>query len=187
MGFLDKLFGNNSTEIVNKLKEAAEVVAKEVENAAKTASESIAAANTSTAQTGTAGTSGAPASYDSSASASGAESGFSWGPTMPDEENQYNYSGSYDQYFLSVFNEAFSMYRIFQETVRRGKATVFTFWNGEQKTLVVELMSENSSAQRIRSECRKEGVPYLRFYYNHFGWWNTKAYVIQRTAKALGR
>lgn len=185
MGFLDKLFGNNGSDIVNKLKEAADVVAKEVENAAKAASESIANSDSSS-QAGNSRPASAGSSVSQpSGSSSSAESGFSWGPAMPEEENQYNYPGSYEQYFLSVFTENFPAYRISHETVRKGKATVFTFWSGEQKALVVELMSENSSAQRIRSECERSGIPYLRFYYNHFGWWNTKAYVLQRTRNAL--
>ena len=104
---------------------------------------------------------------------------------MPQEENQYNYPGTYTQYFLDIFTQNFATYRVSHETVRKGKATVFTLWSGEQKALVVELMSENSSAQGIRNNCQKEGVPYLRFYYNHEGWWNTKSYVIERTRKAL--
>ena len=30
-------------------------------------------------------------------------SGFSWGPKMPAEENQYNYGGSYIDYFREIF------------------------------------------------------------------------------------
>ncbi|MBR6460134.1 MAG: hypothetical protein IKS49_08320, partial [Actinomycetaceae bacterium] len=55
------------------------------------------------------------------------------------------------------------------------------------KALVVELMSERSSAKMLRWRCENEGVPYLRFYYDHWGWWNEKSYVIERTAKALGK
>ena len=31
-----------------------------------------------------------------------------------------------------------------------------------------------------------QGIPYIRFYYDHEGWWNTKSYVIRRTSEALG-
>lgn len=166
MGFLDKLFGSN---VADKLKNAAESVAKEATNAVNNATNARA-------------TNTAPAP-----SSSGAESGFSWGPTMPDEENQYNFPGTYDQYFLDVYTKNFPAYRLTTEAVRKGRATVITFWNGDAKALVVELMSETSSAESIRYNCHKQRVPYLRFYYNHQGWWNTKAYVIERTKKALGQ
>ena len=32
---------------------------------------------------------------------------------------------------------------------------------------------------------RAQGIPYLRFYYNHEGWWNTRSYVTRRIANAL--
>ena len=55
--------------------------------------------------------------------------------------------------------------------------------------IVVDDGSKDGSAKRaryrIRKECRAAGVPYLRYYYNYHGWWNTKAYVIERTGKAL--
>ncbi|MCR5460809.1 MAG: hypothetical protein K6F51_13025 [Acetatifactor sp.] len=173
MGFLDKLFGSN---VADKLKNAAETVAKEATNAVN------AAVNSSSAATNARSASTAPAP-----SSSGAESGFSWGPTMPNEENQFNYPGTYDQYFLDVYSKNFPAYRLTTEPVRKGSATVITFWSGEAKALVVELMSDTSSAESIRRNCYKERVPYLRFYYNHQGWWNTKAYVLERTSKALNQ
>ena len=104
---------------------------------------------------------------------SSSESGFSWGETMPDEENQYNFNGTYIEY------------RVEQESLRKGKITVFTFWKDSTKALVVELLSENSQAENTRFQCIREKIPYTRFYYNHHGWWNTKAYVIKRTRDAL--
>ena len=173
MGFLDKLFGSN---VADKLKNAAETVAKEATNAVNAAVNSSSAA-----------TNARPASTAPAPSSSGAESGFSWGPTMPNEENQFNYPGTYDQYFLDVYSKNFPAYRLTTEPVRKGSATVITFWSGEAKALVVELMSDTSSAESIRRNCYKERVPYLRFYYNHQGWWNTKAYVLERTSKALNQ
>ena len=173
MGFLDKLFGSN---VADKIKNAAETVAKEATNAVN------AAANPNSAAPNT-----RPASVTPAPSSSGAESGFSWGPTMPNEENQFNYPGTYDQYFLDVYSKNFPAYRLTTEPVRKGSATVITFWSGEAKALVVELMSDTSSAESIRRNCYKERVPYLRFYYNHQGWWNTKAYVLERTSKALNQ
>lgn len=192
MGFFDKLFNAGSSEVLDKLKEVAGTVAKEAteaaEAAAKAAGEAIENAK---AQNGAASarTSSASASYGSAVSQSSAsygDSGFSWGENMPSEENQFNYPGTYVEYFRHVFSEDFPSYRLTDESVRKGRATVITLWNGEQKALVVELMSETSSAEKIRYSCQKEGIPYLRFYYNHHGWWNTRAYVVSRTRNALG-
>ena len=63
--------------------------------------------------------------------------------------------------------------------------TVFTFWDGTKKALVVELMPQSSSAQKQRKVCAAEGTPYLRYYYDHDGWWNTRSYVVRRTHAAL--
>ena len=116
--------------------------------------------------------------------AGAAESGFSWGEDMPAEENQYSFQGSYLAYFDMVFSQALPQYRITRET--SGKSTVYSFWQGERKALVAELMSECSEANKLRSACRAQGLPYVRFYYDHDGWWNTGSYVISRTRAALG-
>ncbi len=118
------------------------------------------------------------------ASASG-PSGFSWGPAMPAEENQYNYGGSYIDYFREIFNSNFSEYRI--EQVQEGTTTIFTFYSGDRVALKVELLSKNTGRYGIRKECAEKNIPYLRYYYNYEGWWNTKRYVIERTSKALGK
>lgn len=114
-----------------------------------------------------------------------APSGFSWGPDMPAEENQYNFGGTYKEYFDHVFKSDFSSYRIESENTNNGRAVVFTFRDGSRKALVVELISEKSTAYKLRADCKAEGVPYLRFYYDHPGWWNTREYVKQRTQNAL--
>ena len=61
-----------------------------------------------------------------------------------------------------------------------------SFWQGERKVLVAELMSERSEANKLRSACRAQGLPYVRFYYDHDGWWKTRSYVVSRTRAALG-
>lgn len=114
-----------------------------------------------------------------------AESGFSWGPTMPAEENQFNYPGTYKQYFESVFKGAFPEYEIVRTDFENRNACLFTFFKGGSKMLVVEVMSDRSNAQSTRKNCRANGVRYLRYYHNHHSWWNTKAYVIERTGNAL--
>ena len=110
-------------------------------------------------------------------------SGESWGDEMPAEENQYNYGGTYIQYFENIFNTDFAEYRTEKATADR--RTIYTFFSGASKALVVELMPESSSVYKLRKECEKAGVPYLRFYYDHDGWWNTRSYVKGRIVKAL--
>lgn len=120
--------------------------------------------------------------------AGGGDNGMSrsWGTEMPAEENQYSFPGSYVDYFLSVFDEEFPEYKI---ACADGKSynpsTVITFWKGGDKALVVELLSDKSEVVRLRNACRRQGIPYLRFYYNHKGWWNTRSYVVSRTRAAL--
>lgn len=116
---------------------------------------------------------------------SAALSGNSWGDEMPDEENQYNYNGSFTQYFENIFSTEFASYRTERENLSNGSRVVYTFYSQNAKKLVIELMPESCSAYKLREDCRKEGVPYLRFYYNHDGWWNTRSYVTERIKKAL--
>ena len=112
-------------------------------------------------------------------------SGFSWGEFMPDEENQYNYNGSYIDYFRHVFQEDFPEYAVTMEPGLNDRSPIFVFHSGGRQALIVELKSENSCAQRIRRSCAASGIPYLRFYYNHDGWWNTRAYIRARVSRAL--
>lgn len=123
-----------------------------------------------------------------SSSVSDAPSGDSWGPVMPAEPNQFNSGLSYDEYFTNLFNEVFaSSYQIDSERVRNRKAMVYTFSREGEKKLVVEVISTKTSPYKLRKDCRAQGLPYLRYYYDHDGWWNTKSYVTRRTAKALGK
>ena len=110
----------------------------------------------------------------------------SWGPVMPAEENQYNYPGSYLDYFTGIFETEFSFYQI-ERVIGSGvrPVTVFTFWNDGKEALVVELVSERSDVHRQRNICARRGIPYLRFYYDHDGWWNTRSYVVGRVKDAL--
>ena len=113
-------------------------------------------------------------------------SGFSWGPLMPEEENQYNYGAPYREYFEHIFRDDFPQLRAEKESLRDGKATVYTLFLGDRKALVVELLSERSDAKQLRRRCAQAGIPYLRFYYDHEGWWNTREYVVKRIRGALG-
>ena len=113
-----------------------------------------------------------------------APSGFSWGPVMPAEENQFNYPGSYVDYFAHVFREDFPEYRVTHE--QRKRSTVFTFLSPDgRQALTAEIMQDSSEAKKLRRECAAMGIPYVRFYYDHEGWWNTRAYVNQRVRNAL--
>ena len=114
-------------------------------------------------------------------------SGDSWGPVMPNEPNQFNYNGSYLDYFTEIFQTEFPGYRVARKVGTGSKpVTVFTFWQGDTKALVVEIMPQSSAAKKLRRDCAQQGIPYLRYYYNHDGWWNTRSYVIRRTKAALG-
>lgn len=113
-------------------------------------------------------------------------SGFSWGEEMPDEENQFNYNGSFVQYFEGIFRAEFPNYRLEREDIGGKKRVIFTFFDGARKALVVELMPQSSASKKLRENCAAAGIPYLRYYYDHDGWWNTRSYVVTRTRKALG-
>ena len=106
---------------------------------------------------------------------------------MPDEENQYNYNGTFMEYFESIFREELPQYRMNRTLPSNSKRVLYTFFSGSSMALVVELMSEGCSVNRIRSDCRRDGIPYLRFYYDHHGWWNTRAYVVKRLRDAVSR
>ncbi len=112
-------------------------------------------------------------------------SGFSWGPNMPSEPNQYNSGMPYEMYFTGIFQTNFTDY-----DVRIGRAEytgkpLYTFVKNGRVALVVELFSEKSCAKKTRSDCQAKNIPYLRYYIDHEGWWNTREYVITRTRNAL--
>ncbi len=118
----------------------------------------------------------------------GAKSGDSWGEQMPAEPNQYNFNGDYLQYFENIFGTEFARYSIdrMADQGQGSRRWIYNFYNGTVKVLVIELMPESSTAKRTRTAAAREGVPYLRFYYNHRGWWNTRSYVVRRIKTALG-
>lgn len=177
MGLLDKLLRDAGKQIGEKIADSA---GKAIKDALGDVVPDNRASSGSVSNVTSSG-----ASTVSNAAANDEESGFSWGPTMPDEENQYNYNGTFTEYFANIFKEDFSEYRVEQESQRNGKIVVFTFYKDGSKALVVELLSENSQAENTRFTCIKEKIPYTRFYYNHHGWWNTRAYVVKRTRDAL--
>lgn len=112
-------------------------------------------------------------------------SGFSWGEEMPAEENQFNYNGPFWSYFEHIFSADFPAYRVEKREIEPRKRIAYTLWSGASKAVVVELMNESCSAYKFRNDCAKEGVPYVRFYHDHDGWWNTREYVVTRIRGAL--
>ncbi len=73
-------------------------------------------------------------------------------------------------------------------TMDLGKYThlpYYSFIKNGKCALVVELFSGKSAAKKLREDCRRAGIPYLRYYIDVEGWWNTKKYVIERTRNAL--
>ena len=172
MGLFSKLLGENS-ELGGLIKDVANAIKQESVNLHENENTDTEATYQNNAEEVSAG------------AAEEGPSGFSWGPVMPAEENQYNYNGTYKEYFSEVFRSEFPAYRIESADVNNGRTTVFTFWSGDRKALVVELLSRKSSVYKLRSDCAKEGVAYLRYYYDYHGWWNTREYVKQRTRKSL--
>ena len=115
-------------------------------------------------------------------------SGESWGPVMPAEPNQFNSGKTYVEYFYDLFRLNFPGYQVIcQDLPRRVPATAITFLLAGRQALVVELMSEHSDSNQLRRQCQATRVPYLRFYYDHYGWWNTETYVINRVGAAIRR
>ena len=172
MGLFSKLLGENS-ELAELLNDVANVIKQQSVNlreSEKTETETTYQADTSQ-------------SYGDKIDEG--EYGFSWGPVMPDEENQYNFNGTYKEYFDDVFRKEFPEYYVECTDVNNGRTTVFTLWDGKRKALVVELLSRKSSAYKLRSDCKGAGIPYLRFYYDYHGWWNTREYVISRSRAAI--
>ena len=113
-------------------------------------------------------------------------SGDSWGEDMPEEDNQYKHEGAFWLYFEGIFNTEFAQYRYEKEVLVPFKRIVYTFYSGDAKVLALELMSESCSAKKFRNDCNKTGVPYVRFYHDHDGWWNTRSYVVRRMKEAIG-
>ena len=118
------------------------------------------------------------------APAPSADYGDEW-DVMPAEENQYNFGGSYVDYFTKIFGEDFPEYTVSHKNAEKGSSVIFTFTKDGATSLVCELMSESSEAKKLREDCRRAGTPYVRFYYNHQGWWNARSYVKARVEAAL--
>ena len=169
MGIFDKLFGGDkkaekaASDFLKKLADAVGAEQKPQQSASKPAA--------------------ADPAGEQPASPAANEEYDPWA-TVPEEENQYNFNGTYIEYFAHIFKEDFPEYRAECERPD-GRRTVFTLYKGAVKALVVELLTENSEVKKLRKQCQNEGTPYLRFYYDHEGWWNVRTYVADRVRSAL--
>lgn len=108
------------------------------------------------------------------------------GETPPAEENSFTYPGGYLPYFDMVFRTEFPEYDVQYTRGANDRIAVFTFRRGGETVLIVELMNSACSAKKLRADCARQGIAYLRYYYDHEGWWNTRSYVTGRTRRALG-
>ena len=184
-GFLSKLLGEDAEKAAKELLGGLADAAKGIAEAAEGIS---GAAGNKTADVERSGSRGDDAAKIPAVNADeGQIVDAPWGDVMPDEENQYNYKGSYTEYFEHIFSMDFAEYRTEKSFVDGSRRVVYTFYKGGSRRLVVELMPESSVAKKLRSECEREGVPYRRFYFNHHGWWNTRSYVTGRIREALGK
>ena len=181
MGLLSKLLGDEGSKQLGKL---VKNVVDEAEKAARQAGVNLDqvvsdAKQRAQSQAQSQSQQSAPAQREPS------PSGFSWGDEMPPEENQYNFAGPYTAYFEMIFREDFPGYRVDRGQGSHTRTTVYTLWQGVSKALVVEVMTQDSEAKKLRQDCAKAGVPYVRFYHDHDGWWNTREYVVSRVRAAL--
>ena len=173
MGLLSKLLGDNKdgnallNAIVDKIEDA--VTAQQKADAGSVSQPAAAA----------------PSPQPEQAAAPVPCSGPWGGDAPPVEENLFTFSGSYTEYFDRIFRAEFPEYEITQETLRDGRAAVFTFTQNGRTALKVELLGQSSAAVKLRRDCAASGTPYLRYYYDHRGWWNTRSYVTERTRRAL--
>ena len=165
MGLLSKLFGKTAEEMANELIESAK---RSAESSTKRTDPNEVVKNLRFVD-----------AQKKSASS------LSYGDDMPAEENQYNSGKSWLEYFSGIFSAEFAEYDVVCDKKASGTRDVFTFKDGGRTALVVELLSEQSESNAVRTECSRSRTPYLRFYYDHDGWWNTRSYVVGRVRAAL--
>ncbi len=170
---LDEL-KKNVGEAVNTLKDEAEKAGLDLDSV----KESIAAAKQEAVES---------IKAEQAEKAAGEASGWWGGDVPPAEENLFTFPGTPAAYFEKIFAEEFSEYRVEKEAGWGGyeRSTVYTFYDGARKALVTEVLPDSSEARKLKEKCAREGIPYLRYYTGHEGWWNTRSYVTERTRKAL--
>ena len=112
-----------------------------------------------------------------------------WGELMPKDENQFAFKGTYKEYFEKIFREEFSEYNFMLSHPKYYSSDIYTFSQGVDRKLVIELMKKSCEAQALRRETLREGIAYLRFYVDcsDQGWWNARTYVVGRIREALNK
>ena len=193
MGLFSDLLKKSVNEAAGKLADAAKTL--EQQGAAETANKFAQAAKEALERQADAfGVKPERPSYDApsapAAPAAGGESYPTEGDTVydhiPDEECQYNSGVPFLEYFSGIWASEFPGYAVEFSTICPERRYLYTFRQGGAVVLQIELMTEKSEANRFREECRRAGVRYVRFYFDHEGWWNTRSYVVSRVKAALG-
>lgn len=172
MGLFSNLFGGKKPDspLLDKLLDVMDKAAEQVQQNAPAASQAESA----------------PA--EPAAAEEPVLSGLPWGGTVPPaEENSFTFNGTYLEYFDRIFRAEFPEYSLETEQFNNGKRAAVRFMKDGQCALVVELLNDSSSVFRLRRDTLRAGIPYLRYYYDHEGWWNTRSYVTERTRAALNR
>lgn len=118
-------------------------------------------------------------------SSGGWEAEDSWYDVVPEEECQYNSGMHYLDYFTKVFREEFPEYSVALDSIEHDRRYKYAFTKDGNTCLIVELMTEKSEANKFRRDTLRAGIPYLRFYFDHEGWWNTRAYIKERVSSKL--
>ena len=82
---------------------------------------------------------------------------------------------------------ALSSYPSFNSSNLNILSEIYTFHKGDAVCLVVEVRTGESTAgnKAAKKSCETIGIPYVRFYYDHPGWWNTRSYVKERIIAAM--
>lgn len=175
MSLLSKLFGEGNQKVENAAKDFLKNVAKKIGEAEANKPQPAPAQQ--------------PAAQAPAAPIQPERSDALWGEIMPKDENQFSFSGTYQEYFESIFRSEFADLSFTLSHPQYYDSDIYTFTKAGNTVLVIELMKKSCAAQKLRRDTLRSGVPYLRFYTNcsDIGWWNARTYVINRMKEALGR
>lgn len=175
MGLLSKLLGAESKKVENAAVDFLKNIAKKVGESADEKKPQAAQPS--------------PAPAPAAAPAEQERSDALWGEIMPKDDNQFSFPGSYREYFEQIFRGEFADLSFELTHPQYYKSDIYNFTQNGGKVLVIELMSGKCTANKLRRDTQRAGIPYLRFYTDcsDIGWWNAKTYVIGCMKKALGR
>ena len=174
MSLLSKLFGDSNKKAENAAMDFLKNVAKKLESSADSPKPQAAPA-------------AKPA--EPAPAAEPERSDALWGEIMPKDDNQFSFQGSYREYFEQIFRTEFADLAFELAHPKYYSSDIYNFTKDGAKVLVIELMSGKCSANKLRRDTQRSGLPYLRFYTDcsDIGWWNAKTYVVNRMKEALGR